>query len=487
MAEYTMIPVERIFPHPDNPRKDLGDLSELSESIKASGILQNLTVVPGRRGTDEEIEHIKELLGTLTGDSEIERNAMKEIQAQIDNRWVADDYTAIIGHRRLAAAKLAGLTEVPCVVANLTPQEQVQTMLMENMQRSDLTAYEQAQGFQMMIDLGDTVEVVAQKTGFSETTIRRRLKMAELDQDTLREVSVRQLSLTDFDDLAQIEDISERNKVLKEIGTNNFKSEVARSVRTQKIKKVLPILKKQLEEAGAKEADGTKIYSNFYVSVNSARGHSEERLEEWDGIEPIIPQTHGKKLFYRLIEWSGELRFYEKRETPKAPPPSAEEKERARKINEAWATVDEQLATAYQLRADFVATLTLNKKNEGKMLRGAMTSIICEAIDYNGSNRGEIEKLCDFTPDGVMSRGILAVDAFLNSNAKSVPAIIYASFNDDKDVGNTSSYKGEFPKHIRRAKVVAIYDWLLSLGYVMSDDEKAMYDGTHEVFKRGEA
>ena len=71
------IPLSSIFAHPDNPRKNLGDLTELAESIQTNGILQNLTVV---------------------------RNKLD------------DTYTVIIGHRRLAAAKLAGLTTVACVV-----------------------------------------------------------------------------------------------------------------------------------------------------------------------------------------------------------------------------------------------------------------------------------------------------------------------------------------------------------------------------------
>ena len=63
------ISIELISPHPDNPRKDLGDLTELAESIKTNGILQNLTVVSGRTTA----------------------------------------YTVIIGHRRLAASALARL------------------------------------------------------------------------------------------------------------------------------------------------------------------------------------------------------------------------------------------------------------------------------------------------------------------------------------------------------------------------------------------
>lgn len=70
------IGLEHIHPHPDNPRKDLGDLTELAESIKKNGIMQNLTVIP-KEGEPGE-------------------------------------YITIIGHRRSAAAKLAGVTEAPC-------------------------------------------------------------------------------------------------------------------------------------------------------------------------------------------------------------------------------------------------------------------------------------------------------------------------------------------------------------------------------------
>lgn len=71
--------------------------------------------------------------------------------------WVGDDYTIIIGHRRAAAAQQAGLYELPCAIVEMDEREQMQTMMVENMQRSDLTVYEQAQGFQMMMDFGQTV------------------------------------------------------------------------------------------------------------------------------------------------------------------------------------------------------------------------------------------------------------------------------------------------------------------------------------------
>lgn len=151
----TNINAKLIHQHPDNPRKDLGDLTELSESIKKKGIMQNLTVIPGH--WDEDKTHHDE------------------------------GYTLIIGHRRFAAGKMAGVTMYPCrIVEDMSYKDQVGTMLEENMQRIDLTPLEQAEGFQMMLDLGDTEEQIAEKTGFSRTTVRRRLEIAKLDRDLVK-------------------------------------------------------------------------------------------------------------------------------------------------------------------------------------------------------------------------------------------------------------------------------------------------------------
>ena len=116
MSEIQMIPIAALLPHPDNPRKDVGDISELTESIRKNGIMQNLTVIP-THGVPNEVEQ------TL--------------------------YYVLIGNRRLAAAKEAlGVSgvDLPCkVVTGLSPAEQLSIMLEENMQREDLTPAEQAQ------------------------------------------------------------------------------------------------------------------------------------------------------------------------------------------------------------------------------------------------------------------------------------------------------------------------------------------------------
>ena len=204
MAEIVMIPIDHLHAHPDNPRKDLGDLSELAESIKAKGILQNLTVVP---------------LVLVDPDATISLGD--------------DHYCIVIGHRRQAAALLAGLTELPCAIVQMSYEDQIATMLVENMQRSDLTVYEEAKGFQMMLDLGKSIKEVSEMSGFSETTVRHRAKLAELDEKKFKKAVDRGATLFDFMELESFDDPAEKETLLDVIGTSDFKNKLS-TLKTQK-------------------------------------------------------------------------------------------------------------------------------------------------------------------------------------------------------------------------------------------------------------
>lgn len=208
LQKIVMLRVDQLHPHPANPRKDLGDLTELADSIKAKGVLQNLTVVP--------------------------------FYSQVHKREMEGMYTIIIGHRRHAAAKLAGLTELPCVITHMTDEEQIDTMAIENLQRSDLTAYEQGEHFQMMLDMGGrTVQEVAEKTGFSERTIRRRLELTKLDKPKFKKAEAKGGTMSDYLKVASIENEDRRNKVLEAIGTPNFNAQYQAALRADKDEKWL--------------------------------------------------------------------------------------------------------------------------------------------------------------------------------------------------------------------------------------------------------
>lgn len=142
--EVVSLEVGLICPNPKNPRKRLGDVKELAASIEAQGIRQNLLVVPH-----------------------------PEISGQ---------YLLVIGHRRLAAAKLAGLTHVPAVIdGSLSVSDQLVLMGVENVHRSDLTISEEADWLQGLLDLGEISKTALPKaTGLSRKVVASRLVVAGL-------------------------------------------------------------------------------------------------------------------------------------------------------------------------------------------------------------------------------------------------------------------------------------------------------------------
>lgn len=468
MPQIINIPINRLFPHPDNPRKDLGDLAELADSIKASGVLQNLTVVPRLRDmTDEEYR---------TACAEYRANPTDEGRRIVNRHTVVEGYTIIIGHRRHAAAQLAGLTELPCIVVEMDAREQLQTMLVENMQRSDLTVYEQAQGFQMMLDLGDSVEQIAEKSGFSKATVRRRLKMAELDADTLKEVSSRQLSLADFDKLAQVEDLKTRNKLLKDIGTYNFDGAVTHAIREEHRKKVMPDAKKQLKELGLESIPDSDRYSSKYEPVKQI---SLDKWEPEDGFH--LGKAEG--ILYYIDNW-GNIYFYRKRKKAAPEKKSQAQIAEEKAIANAHAVLKVEEEVAFDLRQKFIQNLTVTQKNIGLILRGAAIGIVAAATLYKSPDRNALIKMMGIDPDGKWDEtrdGAVSAATSLTNNDLA-PAIIYAQFQDSKKNGYHSSYLAEWPKHEKNLMLDALYAWLELMGYEMSDDEKGLQNGTHRLF-----
>ena len=267
--------VPDLKPHPNNPRKDLGDLEELTESVRANGILQNLTVVPRVRGED-------------------------------GSEWT-EGYTVIIGHRRLAAAKKAGLEKVPCVIARMDERQQLGVMMLENMQRSDLTHVEQAEGFQLMLDLGETVSTISQQTGLSESTIRRRVKLTEFDRDTLKTAESRGGTMRDYEKISRIEDPESRNRVLSKLGTQNFQEEYARALREQNDRRYLRETAQTLRECGwAKEL----TLDELDPLKGSGKVDWYCNYGAWRKTAPEVPEDSGTRQYYFIVYEGRQIDMY---------------------------------------------------------------------------------------------------------------------------------------------------------------------------------
>lgn len=225
--EIRNISTEKLLRHPQNPRKNIGDITELAESIKAKGILQNLTVVPAD----------------------------------------GDTYYVVIGNRRMEAAKAAGVAELPCVISDMDEKEQMQTMLLENIQRVDLTVKEQADGFQLMMDIGMSVDELSEKTGFAKSTIYHRLNIAKLNGNILSEKE-NQMTMSDLILLEKIKDVETRNRILKIYGgTSNFEFQVRAAVDNEKRQAKKNEIIEKVKAAGVPEAEEKYTLWDWRIKV----------------------------------------------------------------------------------------------------------------------------------------------------------------------------------------------------------------------------
>lgn len=440
------LPIQQLFPHPDNPRKDLGDLTELADSIKANGVLQNLTVVP------------RIVTGNITGET-----------------WQSG-YTVVIGHRRLAASKLAGLKELPCVIADMSLTNQVRTMLMENIQRADLTVYEQAQGFQMMLNLGDSIDEIARKSGFSQTTVRRRVKLLELDQDKFRASVERGANLMDYMELDKIEDPELKNEVLDAIGTNNFRQKLASAIETEKSRKLIA------ERVQALSAFATQIEKADYSTMRYVRNYG-----TWNKKDEVTRPDDADTVAYFFCVGRLQVDLYRQNVEE---PEDAEEAARAERFKAEMERRHAELETiskaAHRARYAFVKDFSAAKKS---------VAIICRFVagmllrGHDDPDDDMMSELLDVSID--TENDEIDTSAF-DERSKESPeytllATAYASF--DAEGVNYFWWRWDSTKHSmacihqENESLDFLYKILTELGYEMSDEEKALQDGTHELFQ----
>lgn len=439
------IPVEQLYPHPDNPRKDLGDLTELADSIKANGVLQNLTVVP------------RTVTGEITGET-----------------W-QKGYTVVIGHRRHAAAKLASLKEVPCVISDMSLQDQVRTMLMENIQRSDLTLYEQAQGFQMMLNLGDSVDEIARKSGFSQTTVRRRVKLLELDQQKFKKSVERGANLMDYMELDKIEDPKLKNEVLDAIGTNNFRQRLASAIETEKDRKLI--------------AERVRDLSTFATQVETI-DHSTMRYVRnygaWNKKDKVVRPDDSDTVAYYFRVCEHEVDLYRQKIEESEDAEAAARAEQIRtEIEHRRAELESISKAAYRARRSFIKDFSAAKKNAATICRFVAGVLLREHDDPDDYVMSE---LLGVGIDGETDE----IDAAaFEERSKASPeytifVTAYSAF-DAEDVNYfwwhwDAEKSGMVCTYEKNEKLDFLYEILSEMGYEMSDEEKALRDGTHELF-----
>ena len=439
-----LIPTKNIIPHKDNPRLQLGDLTELTESIRKNGVLQNLTVMP-KEGSEGK-------------------------------------YIVLIGHRRLAAAHAAGVKEVPCkIVKDIDRNEQIAIMLQENMQRNDLTIYEQSQSFQLMLDLGETVQTVAEKTGFSETTVRRRVKLSELDQKVLKKKNEDegfQLNLNDLYELSKVEDKATRNKILNDAKSSRDMLWAARNaVKEQEREKALVELKKKFKAQKINKAPaGVTNYTNGYEDVLKIDLDNPlpEKLEWKDnGNQVVWCKGYGSMVY--LIRKEKRV-VHQKTEAEKA--------EDLRRKN----------------RKELLDIFKVMAKNRQTYIQDIFTGKVKTPAEVNKNMEAVLRIL---TAAEIKSEGWFSESAWYgyvlgkekwsltaeekNGDAFTAPVTVQHLVLAGLVCGERTDGHLEYPnvyKEEKLAGVKLLYDALEMWGYQMSEDEKKVLDGTHELYDR---
>lgn len=440
METIKQISIELIDPHPENPRKNLGNLTELAKSIKANGIMQNLTVVPKDDGR----------------------------------------YTAVIGHRRLAAAKLAGLKTVPCAVVDMDRKMQLSTMLLENMQRSELSYIEQADGFQLMLDLGETVESISEMSGFSKDTVKHRLEIAKLDKDNILDSD---LTLEDFAYLEKISDIGVRNTLIKNNKHGNIKYAVDRELQNIEMQKkkqqwidylenkgIRPIPEEELQNAW-------KIYN--HIKSFSFAGIRPEELE-------LPEETPLNEIFYKFEKWGNWISFYKKKPETEVDDEAEASRKRAEEFRKAKnAELDEMFDCFNERVKAFVNELSEDKKTLPIVLR------LFVEIQMSGSCYISVEdtEFCeaagiDWEEANITDKEIIAgkLNPEILYNIDRKPAVfLLKAILCMKSIKTYKSYSGEYNEDLFSLCAVKA---LKSLGFKFTKEEQRLIDGTHEIYGR---
>ena len=438
------IKIEDLKIHPKNVRCKYEGIEELAQSIKENGIMQNLTVVP-----DKEEE---------------------------------GKYLVVIGNRRLTAAREAGLETAPCVVVeDMAEKDQITTMLMENMNRKDLTVYEEAEAMQMCFeDFGLKVEEIEEKTGLSKTTINHRLNMAKLDKETLVEKAEDkgfQLSITDLYTLEKVKDINTRNKILKEASDSRDLANRARQAARQELQERNKAkLIEECEKLGINKApEGVYYFSNGWEEVKrfylDEKGHKVEMKE----VEGLFYTTNYNS--FSLIK--KEKKQKEKKEVSEVDLKQKETEGKRAKIKAKYEEMHKDMEDFVRNilegkvdapdNAEYIGKLTWEfiLKYRVAVSEYALTNVILGAQAYKNANEEEKNKATERATGLPILYQMIAV-AFSD--------LVYLSL---------TGYSGVMYNEAAGERLKSIHDILSNFGFSFADEESyKLMNGEHELYEK---
>lgn len=433
-----LINTSLIDPHPDNPRKNIGDVTDLAASIKANGLLTPLSVVPN-----------------------------------------GERYRVIAGHRRLAACKQAGIGAVPCFVLNLDPLQQLGAMVTENCQREQLTVLEEADAIQGMLDLGATTASVAHRLGRSGDYVRDRAKAASIDnevrasRDDFGQISIGQLvAIARYDGRPDLQ-----KRLAQAAGTSNFDYTLSRIERDENDRQWIESVAALLVEPDNGFnliPDPEEPYSDpewsYLGCMFPSTGIPEEAIEKIREQNPAAVSIHMEQVYL----WTRRDKTADAEKEARRAAEQAERDARRHALEEyAAASADKRMAwlhaNLYGIKRDKLieATARLGLLQIIDPFPGGFADALTNWNDHTGS-REEYEKITGITAEDAPTAARIS----LQTNdwpleATSILAARFEWFIDPEDWTTVNDTSRRIPGY---------YQILQDLGYTPADDETSHLD-----------
>lgn len=265
-AAFQELHIDQLVIHAKNVRKDVGIVTDLANSITEQGILQPLVVAPALEG---------------------------------------DGYTIIAGHRRHAAAQLANVDSIPCIIREDldTEPKQLVAMLVENTQRADLTPVEEATAYQTILDFGAdfNVKTVAKATGRSQSHVRKRLLLTKLNEQAKDQLEAQTLNVDQALVLVDFADDEEATAKLLEAAATG--RDWNYTVTLEQRRRDAPV--KVANATAALEAAGVEL-------VPESQRYSGPWNRIYESGEPLSIEEHAAAGHRAFISMWGEIEWFEK-------------------------------------------------------------------------------------------------------------------------------------------------------------------------------
>lgn len=436
--EIKLINTSLIDPHPDNPRKNIGDVNDLAASIKTNGLLTPLSVVPN-----------------------------------------GERYRVIAGHRRLAACKQAGIGAVPCFVLHLNPLQQLEAMVTENCQREQLTTLEEADAIQGMLALGATTASVAYRLGRSADYVRDRAKAASIKtevravRDDFGQISIGQLvAIARYDGRPDLQ-----KRLAQAAGTSNFDYTLSRIERDENDRQWIESVAALLVESDSGInliPDREKPYSDpewrYAGCMFPSTGTPEETIEKIRELNPAAVSIHMEQVYL----WTRRDKTADAEKEARRAAEQAERDARRHALEEyAAASADKRMAWLHGHRHGIKRDKLVETTARLGLLQiidpfpGGLVDALTSWDEHSGS-REEYEKISGITAEDAptAARISLQTDDW-PLEAVTILAARIEWFIDPTDWTTVNDTSRRIPGY---------YQILQDLGYTPADDETSHLD-----------